>query len=564
MNHGNSTNFATDLNRLPQADWYGGVNQSNLEGIMRSGKDLMKSTSTIKYWLWSYSGMFNTLPFERSAGSSARPYLEPWAGGGTQYFHNRSIDAGETQKWTESYYHTFGLSDATNSTPDGMALIKFYNEGTGYRAAANFYMTKLEKRLTAVLRRNDTNAVIKTYSYDSKIMASESIEADSLVPAGTKVTIELYEGNAATGTPFFTAWAEQGKAFEADRTSPVQEVIISHGRTNVKGKYEIDLPGRTTASPTKYHLREVYAYAEPFAAEGQMRVHWTPLSGDIGEVILTSGAGGPGGTGVTTNNNNSWWHSFDYTTLRGVTPGKSVTFKATAKDENVTPAGSVFSELKVNVLEPLYLEIPNNPGITSGYGSNMYSPYNFNLDMVVPLTITKHADGTVASGPINVEIYDMFNEQVTPFISFQVTGLGVKHELKIPANTLPRQDHYKIVARTAAGDALGYEYFRVDGYSPVLWNTTKDLSGNNLTVRFVKFNANVANTMSLEGSTAYINGVPCAVSLGTTNGNYNLLTIANARTLLKSGSNEISIPGVKFANYPGYTLSFTDNYDFVQ
>ncbi|MDR0424079.1 MAG: hypothetical protein LBH39_01235, partial [Clostridiales Family XIII bacterium] len=96
VNHSNSTNFANDLNRLPQADWSGAVNLSNLEGVIRSGKDLMKSTPGIKYWIWNYRQMFDNIPFERDSNNSARPYLEPWPAAGNQYFQNRAIGAGET------------------------------------------------------------------------------------------------------------------------------------------------------------------------------------------------------------------------------------------------------------------------------------------------------------------------------------------------------------------------------------------------------------------------------------------------------------------------------------
>jgi hypothetical protein len=40
----------------------------------------------------------------------------------------------------------------------------------------------------------------------------------------------------------------------------------------------------------------------------------------------------------------------------------------------------------------------------------MFSPYNFNLDMTVNLTITKHDDDTI-NGPVNVEIWDRANER---------------------------------------------------------------------------------------------------------------------------------------------------------
>jgi hypothetical protein len=198
--------------------------------------------------------------------------------------------------------------------------------------------------LTAVLRRNDTNAVIKTYSYISKIMAAEVIEADSLVPAGTKVTLELYEGTAASGMPFFTAWIVQGQAFEVDRTSPVEKVIISH-------KGSIDIPGRVAATgDVQYRFREMFAYCEPYSADGFMLARWEKVRGDVNEVTITSGVNSDSANSGSiwwTNNTDAdtgpWWHAFDFITLRGHAPGSSVVLRATAKDENITDVSGCYT-----------------------------------------------------------------------------------------------------------------------------------------------------------------------------------------------------------------------------
>ncbi|MDR0424055.1 MAG: hypothetical protein LBH39_01115, partial [Clostridiales Family XIII bacterium] len=503
--------------------------------------------------------MFDNIPFERDSNNSARPYLEPWPAAGNQYFQNRAIGAGETQSWTESYYHSFGLDMATNATPDASALLKFYREdivNNLYRPVAEVYTTKLEKPITAVLRRNDTGAAIKTYSYTSKIMNHEIVESDVLVPVGTKVTLELYEG-AAAGTPFFTAWAVQGQAFEADRTSPVTDVTISHGSS-------IDIPGRVAESGNaQYRVRELFAYASPFSADGFQKVIWSKVGGDVDEVTVESGA-----TATAPSPSNSWWHSYDYITLRGHAPGSSVVLRATAKDENIAdPAAKPYAEITVNVKKPLYLKIPNNPGNNTGstanYGRNMYSPYNFNLDMTVNLTISKHNADTV-QGPINVEVWDRANERATPFITFQVDGIGT-HPLEIPANTLPREEYYKIVARSADGEALGYEFFRVDGYSVIDWSKEVTVSGGDINVRYTKKNSNVAGSITLaEDAMAYVNGVPCTVSVGSTatgaNSNTNTLIISGGSSAAVDGENTVEVVGVKFPQYPGYTMTISDTF----
>jgi len=538
------------LNRLPQADWSGSVNLSNLEGVVRAGTDLMKSTPGIKYWTWGYNQMFDNIPFEVQSNNSARPYLEPWPAAGNQYFHNRSIDAGETHHWIESYYHTFGLDMATNATPDAIAQLKFYNEGGAYRPAAEFYATKLEKPLTAVIRRNDTGAAIKTYSYTSKIMAAEVIEADSTVPAGTKVTLELYDG-AAAGEPFFTAWAEQGKAFEADRTTPVKSVIISHGTS-------IDIPGRTT-SGGQYNVREIFAFCEPFWVDGFHKAIW---SGATSDVIVTSGAMATNPNTTTSN----WWHSQDFITIRGVTPGATAVLRATAKDENIPAGQKPYAEITVNVKKPLYLKVPNNPGNNTGsvatYARNQYSPYNFNLDMTIPLSITRNTADTI-SGPLKVEIWDRNNEKAVPFISFTfddvvVSGANVgTFDLEVPAYTLPREEYYKIVVRTASGDALGYEWFRVDGYSAIDWSKVVSASGNNLTVTFDKKNSASGAIVLAAGATAFVNDTQCAVTVSN-----NVVTITGGNTAAATGVNTVSIVGIQFPQYPGYEMS--DSFTYIK
>ena len=574
-NHNMSTNFATDLNRLPQADWSGAVNLSNLEGVMRAGTDLMKATPGIKYWLWSYRSMWDTIPFERESGSSARPYLEPWPASGNQYFQNRAIDAGETHHWVESYYHSFGLDDATNATPDAMAQLKFYNEGGGqYRPAAEIYDTRLERSITAVLRRNDTNAVIGQLTYTSKIMAHEVIEATSTVPANTRVTLELYAGNTVAGAPFFTAWVVQGQAFEVDRTSPVQKVVISH-------KGSIDIPGRVAATgDVQYRVREVFAYNEPFSADGFMIAQWEKVAGDVDEVTITSGVNAntdlTDGTSWWTTNSDAltgqWWHSFDFITLRGHAPGSSVTLRATAKDENIPAGSKPYAELVVNVKKPLYLKIPYNAGNATGsitgqtLAASMYSPYKFNRDINLTLDIAKHDLDTV-EGPFTLEIWDRGNERKTPFITFNNLVLGTNNNLLIPANTFPREEYYKLVVRNASGDALGYEYFRVDGVSDVDMLTRISASGDNLNVRFLKKNSNVANTLGLaSGAKAIINGQEfTAISVGTTTGgtasNTNTIIITDGNNAIVAGSNTITIEGLTLPDYPGQTFTVVETYE---
>ena len=568
VNHSNSTNFANDLNRLPQADWEGAVNLSRLEGVLRTGPDLKKATPGIKYWIWNYRQMFDNIPFEWDSGNSGRPYLEPWPAAGNQYFQNRALDAGATHNWVESYYHTFGIDMATNATPDAAALLKFYETSGAFVPTAEIYTTKLEKTVTAVFKRDDTSAVLATQTFTQRIMAHEVING-AQIPQNVKVVLELYEGSAATGTPFFTAWAIsplydsgaskwvgdiRGQRPEPDRTSAVSQVVISH-------KGSIDIPGRA-ATGDQYRVREVFAYCEPFSADGFMTAVWSKESGDVDEVLLTSGVNS---NGVVNNTGSTWWHSFDYITLRGNTPGSSVVLRATAKDTNVI-GPKPYAELTVNVKKPLYLKLPNNPGNSIGstntYAQNMYSPYKFNLDMALSLEISKHDLDTIDS-PVYVEIWDRNNELASSYIRFDNLVVGA-NALLVPANTLPSEGYYKIVARTVNGDALGYEYFRVDGYSEIDWSTMITQDGANLNVRFLKKNSTQAGSLLLDaGAVAYVNGTACSISVGTsTSGatsNANTIIISGGYSSTNAGNNEIRIEGIMLPDYPGQVF----NKDYV-
>jgi len=608
------TTFATDLNRRPQADWYGGVNLRNLEGIMRAGPGLQEATPAIKYWLWGYRHMFDNLPFERTSNNSGRPYLEPWAGVGDQYFSNRAIDAGETHHWVETYYHTFGLDMATNANEHGMAYIKFYEGTTAGMVlpVVEVYDTKLGQQMTA--RMTIAGQAAQTWTYTSRPMAHEVFQsATQIAEEGVLVTVDIFMGPTATGTPVLTAWAYSGRPFVrigatpawrgpsgndidawTDRTSPVESVHISHAglsspfataATTAAGLGSIDIPGRVPATGDNVpnRLREMFAWAEPFSADGKGVVIWEKVGGDVAELTIQSGVSSPGHTVFPTGGqsddrgrvhqgggqNATWWHTFDYIILRGHEPGSRIVLRAISNDRNVSPAGSVFEEIVVYVRKPLNLTIPNNPGNAAGttgddLARNMYSPYRFNMDMNLELTIEAHALDTVA-GPITVSIYHRNHQYAEPFITFEDLKLG-ENMLHIPAYTFPREEYYRIVARSANGDAFGYEFFRVDGYSDIDWNRTMFVSGSDVIIRFENKNSNIAGSMGLApGATVYINDVPHAVTVGanTTNAasNTNTLIIAGGAAALVSGMNFVDLVGLILPDYPDYSISISQSWN---
>jgi len=602
------TTFSTDLNRRPQADWYGGVNLRNLEGIMRAGPDLNQSTPSIKYWLWGYRHMFDNLPFERTSNNSGRPYLEPWAGVGDQYFSNRAIGPGETHHWVETYYHTFGLDMATNSNENGMAHIKFYEHtATGMvQPVVEIYDTKLLQTMTA--RMTAPGGLSATWTYTSRPMAHEVfVPTWQVAEDGARILVEVFAGATATGTPVLTAWAYSGRPFVrigstpawrgpsgndidawTDRDSPVQSVHISHSEMNspfasaatvTAGLPSIDVPGRVaTTGNVQYRFREVFAWAEPFSADGKGIVIWEKFGPQRDELTVWSGVSSPGHTApstgprgvphsVNTGQDASWWHTFDFITLRGHAPGSRVVLRAISGDENLPANHTVWEDIVVYVREPLYLTLPYNPGNAAGttdghsLARNMYSPYRFNMDMNLELTITDHEDANVA-GPITVSIYHRNNQYAEPFITFEDLTLG-ENMLHIPAYTFPREEYYRIVARSANGLAFGYEFFRVDGYSDIDWNHTLFTNGTDVFLRFDNKNSNIAATLGTVpgGATAFINNQPFPVEVGiltdAATSNTNTLTIPGGAAALVSGDNFVDVVGIVLPDYPDNSVNIS-------
>ena len=601
------TTFSTDLNRRPQADWYGGVNLRNLEGIMRAGPDLQQSTPSIKYWLWGYRHMFDNIPFERVSNNSGRPYLEPWAGVGDQYFSNRAIGAGETHHWVETYFHTFGLDMATNANENGMAQIKFYETQTAGRVlpVIEVYDTKLDQQMT--LRMSVAGGPSQTWTYISRPMAHEVfVPGFDVAEEGARITVEVFQGASASGTPVLTAWAYSGRPFVrigatpawrgpsgddidawTDRSSPVESVHISHSglsspfatpATIASGLGSIDIPGRVAPEGNvPNRVRELFAWAEPFSADGKGIIVWERLSGDLAQVSITSGVNNPGhvansaaARGIPNSTANTWWHTFDFITLRGHEPGSRVVLRAIAKDENLPLGHAVFEDIVVYVRKPLDLTLPYNPGNAAGttegheLARNMYSPYRFNMDMNLELTISAHELDTV-EGPITVSIYDRNHRDATPYITFEDLELGV-NMLHIPAYTFSREEYYRIVARSANGDAFGYEFFRVDGYSDIDWNRTIFASGQDVIIRFDKKNSNIADSLRLStDASVFINDQEFAVSVGTSTANptsdTNTLIVTGGAAALVSGMNFLDIVGLVLPDYPDYSFNISDTWN---
>jgi hypothetical protein len=182
--------------------------------------------------------------------------------------------------------------------------------------------------------------------------------------------------------------------------------------------------------------------------------------------------------------------------------------------------------------------------------------------MTIPLSITRNTADTI-TGPLKVEIWDRNNEVATPYITLQFNEVNVSganvgtFDLIVPAYTLPREEYYRIIVRTASGDALGYEWFRVDGYSAVDWSKIVGVSSGNLTVTFDKKNSASGAITLAQDAIAYVNDIPCAITVSN-----NVVTVTDGYSAAASGENTISIVGIQFPQYPGYVMS--DSFTYIK
>lgn len=261
--------YPMDMARLPQADWWGVINEENQEGILHLSDNSI--TPGLKYWLWAYNGSFDTMPYAPTSGSS-RPYIELWCGASNRFFNNRYIKDGETISWTETFMPTAGLSNVTNASKEGAVEIKFAQQGNGFIPYADVFSTEIGKELTAVLKSDDQ--ILAEKNFVAEALSKITLTADQPVAAGTTVTVDVYAGNEL----LFTTFATEGtlptpeKVAVEDFTINETEKVIGVGESF--DLFGIIAPFYADTSTVKYHSSntdvakvEPYSYVRPESSE---------------------------------------------------------------------------------------------------------------------------------------------------------------------------------------------------------------------------------------------------------------------------------------------------------
>ncbi|WP_370615182.1 DUF5107 domain-containing protein [Mumia qirimensis] len=188
--------YGQGLKDNPQGDWWGVINQENGEGVVRVGDNDV--TPGMKFWEWGFANSFDTNIFKN--GSSARPYIELWAGVSNKFFEAKTIGAGETISWTESYLPTMDLANVTNANEAGSAEVAFSGTGANRTVRGDVFSTRIGERLGVRLVDTATGKVLASKQFTGA--AEESTDLSARVGAGATVRLELTD---RTGKVILTA-----------------------------------------------------------------------------------------------------------------------------------------------------------------------------------------------------------------------------------------------------------------------------------------------------------------------------------------------------------------------
>ncbi len=265
--------YCQDLARLPQADWWGVINQENQEGFLRIADNSV--TPGMKYWLWAYNGSYTTQPYNTTG--SSRPYIELWAGPSNKFFDMAYLKAGESIHWTETYTATNGLYDVTNANENGAINIKFTPNGNRFNVAADVSSTGIGQWQQMELRlENGTLLGYKDFTVNA--INSETVKGTATVGATDKIVATLMD---AEGNVLVSAWDVQG-------SKPAPQKIDTRSVTLNFESLDVDVnpiasrrapanavysdPNATDPQVTAEwarNVKEIFAYVEPFAADSK-------------------------------------------------------------------------------------------------------------------------------------------------------------------------------------------------------------------------------------------------------------------------------------------------------
>jgi hypothetical protein len=182
---GDGIAYGQGLADNPQGDWWGVINQENGEGVVRVGNNDV--TPGMKFWEWGYNSSFDTNIYRN--GSSARPYIELWAGTSNRFFEPATIAPGATTSWTETFMPTMDLAGVTNATTAGSAQVAFQRNGGQLTVRGDVFSTRIGDDLRVKLVDKATGRTLVSKSF--KAAADQSADLSAEVGEGATVQLVL-------------------------------------------------------------------------------------------------------------------------------------------------------------------------------------------------------------------------------------------------------------------------------------------------------------------------------------------------------------------------------------
>jgi hypothetical protein len=177
--------YGQGLAANPQGNWWGVINQENGEGVVRVGNNQV--TPGMKFWEWGYNSSFDTNIFRN--GSSARPYIELWAGTSNRFFEPATVAPGATTSWTETFMPTMDLSGVTNATRSGAAQVAFQRSGGQLTVRGDVFSTHIGDDLRVRLVDKATGRTLASRSFTAA--ADQSADLSANVGEGATVQLVL-------------------------------------------------------------------------------------------------------------------------------------------------------------------------------------------------------------------------------------------------------------------------------------------------------------------------------------------------------------------------------------
>ncbi|UWP80335.1 DUF5107 domain-containing protein [Dactylosporangium fulvum] len=188
---GDGIAYGQGLAQNPQGDWWGVINHENGEGVVRVGDN--KVTPGMKFWEWGFNSSFDTNIYRN--GSSARPYIELWAGTSDRFFQAAKIAPGATTSWTETFLPTMDLAGVTNANKAGAAEVAFQRTGGKLTVRGDVFSTHIGQNLRVELVDKATGRVLAGKSFTATADQSADLSAEVVDGATVQLVLTDRAGN---------------------------------------------------------------------------------------------------------------------------------------------------------------------------------------------------------------------------------------------------------------------------------------------------------------------------------------------------------------------------------